>query len=54
MRSGSTGLQVPVVGMGTWSTFDVKGTTDEAHARDIVSAALDVGSNFSTPDAVSA
>jgi aryl-alcohol dehydrogenase-like predicted oxidoreductase len=43
---GATGLRVPVVGMGTWSTFDVHNEKDEAHARQIVDIALDGGSNF--------
>ena len=43
---GSTGLHVPVVGMGTWATFDVRGETDEAHARQVVDAALEGGSTF--------
>ena len=43
---GSTGLRVPVVGMGTWSTFDVHSETDEAHAREVVDVALHGGSNF--------
>jgi len=43
---GATGLDVPVVGMGTWQTFDVRGARDEAHARTITSAAIDRGVNF--------
>jgi aryl-alcohol dehydrogenase-like predicted oxidoreductase len=37
---GSTGLDVPVIGMGTWRTFDVRGVGPEAHARRLVDAAL--------------
>ena len=43
---GKSGLTVPVVGMGTWSTFDVRGTADEAHARAVVDVALEHGANF--------
>jgi len=43
---GQSGLTVPVVGMGTWSTFDVRGARDEAHARVIVETALADGANF--------
>lgn len=43
---GHTGLEVPVIGMGTWRTFDVRGTAEEAHARTIVQAALADGANF--------
>lgn len=43
---GQSGLTVPVVGMGTWSTFDVRGPGDEAHARVIVETALADGANF--------
>ena len=32
--------------MGTWSTFDVRGTADEAHARAVVDVALEHGANF--------
>ncbi len=42
-RLGSAGLEVPVIGMGTWKTFDVRGTAAETHARDVVDAALDRG-----------
>lgn len=43
---GKSGLNVPVVGMGTWQTFDVHGDAAEANARAIVDAALDSGANF--------
>jgi aryl-alcohol dehydrogenase-like predicted oxidoreductase len=41
---GKSGLEVPVVGMGTWRTFDVDGA--EEHARSIVDHALASGANF--------
>ena len=40
---GSTGLTVPVIGMGTWRTFDVRGAAAEARVKEILSAALDLG-----------
>jgi aryl-alcohol dehydrogenase-like predicted oxidoreductase len=43
---GKTGLQVPVVGMGTWQTFDVRGEAAEQNARQVVDAALAAGANF--------
>jgi aryl-alcohol dehydrogenase-like predicted oxidoreductase len=43
---GRSGLTVPAIGMGTWSTFDVKGTQAEANAREVVDAALDGGATF--------
>src|SRR5690242_1463076 len=45
-KLGSTGLTVPVIGMGTWRTFDVRGAREEAEARSVVDAALDNGSTF--------
>ena len=45
-RLGASGLTVPVVGMGTWSTFDVRGKAEEHHAREIVDLALAGGGNF--------
>ena len=45
-RFGSTSLNVPVVGMGTWATFDVRGESKEAQARRVVDAALEGGTNF--------
>ena len=43
---GQSGLQVPVVGMGTWRTFDVRGEQAEQTARTIVDEALAAGANF--------
>ena len=43
---GHSGLRVPVVGMGTWRTFDVTGAAREANARAIVDAALETDANF--------
>jgi aryl-alcohol dehydrogenase-like predicted oxidoreductase len=43
---GASGLVVPVVGMGTWKTFDVRGARAEAQARTIVETAIDAGVNF--------
>ena len=43
---GATGLTVPVVGMGTWKTFDVRGARAEAQARTIVETALELGVTF--------
>ncbi|MCX6047845.1 MAG: aldo/keto reductase [Chloroflexi bacterium] len=43
---GQTGLQVPVVGMGTWQTFDVRGAAAEQNARAVVDAALNAGAHF--------
>jgi aryl-alcohol dehydrogenase-like predicted oxidoreductase len=40
---GAIGLQVPVIGMGTWRTFDVHGPRAEAEARAVVDAALGAG-----------
>jgi aryl-alcohol dehydrogenase-like predicted oxidoreductase len=43
---GTSGLNVPVVGMGTWRTFDVRGAPAEEHARAIVETALSAGVSF--------
>ncbi len=43
---GKTGLRVPVVGMGTWKTFNVRGEEAEANARRVVNEALEAGANF--------
>lgn len=41
----TAGLDVPVVGMGTWQTFDVRGAA-AAERRTVVDAALEAGSDF--------
>jgi len=42
---GSSGMRVPVVGMGTWQTYDVRGT--EAEERRVVTdAAFEAGATF--------
>ena len=43
---GNTSLRVPVVGMGTWQTFDLKGRAGETKARQVVDAALTAGANL--------
>lgn len=43
---GKSGLNVPVIGMGTWLTFDVQGMAAEQNARTVVESALQVGANF--------
>jgi aryl-alcohol dehydrogenase-like predicted oxidoreductase len=40
---GDGGPDVPVVGMGTWRTFDVRGASARAEARRVVDAALAAG-----------
>ncbi len=40
---GSSGLLVPVVGMGTWKTFDVAHAEDR---REVLDVALGRGSNL--------
>ena len=44
-RFGRTGWEVPVVGLGTWQTFDV-GRTEEAAAREVLEAVWDAGTRF--------
>jgi aryl-alcohol dehydrogenase-like predicted oxidoreductase len=39
-------MQVPVIGMGTWRTFNVRGRSAEAHRRSIVETALAAGANL--------
>lgn len=43
---GTTGLRVPVVGMGTWRTFDVYGKEEQAARTDLVTHALRLGVRF--------
>lgn len=43
---GAAQLGVPVVGMGTWRTFDVHGAAAEANARAVVDDALAAGADF--------
>lgn len=43
---GRSGLRVPVIGMGTWRTFDVSGPAAEDGCRAIVSAALADGARL--------
>src|SRR5437868_15396097 len=43
---GKTGLQVPVVGMGTWITFDVRGKAALENARAVVATTFAAGANF--------
>jgi aryl-alcohol dehydrogenase-like predicted oxidoreductase len=42
---GKTGLRVPVVGMGTWQTFDVRGALADQR-RVVTDAAFETGATF--------
>jgi aryl-alcohol dehydrogenase-like predicted oxidoreductase len=44
-RFGRTNLQVPVIGLGTWQTFDV-GTHEEDGAREVIEAVWEGGTRF--------
>lgn len=44
-RFGRTGWEVPVVGLGTWQTFDV-GRSGEGAAREVVEAVWEGGTRF--------
>lgn len=37
---GATGLHVPVIGLGTWRTFDVSGAAEEQNTRAVVGRAI--------------
>ena len=43
---GRTGLVLPVVGLGTWRTFDVRGADAEERSRSVVDAALAAGARL--------
>src|SRR5262245_16270615 len=43
---GSSGLEVPTVGMGTWRTFNVYGAGAEARSAAIVQSACEMGASF--------
>jgi aryl-alcohol dehydrogenase-like predicted oxidoreductase len=43
---GSSGLTAPVIGMGTWRTFDVHGEAAVNNARVIVETAIEAGATF--------
>ena len=43
---GRSGLQVPVIGMGTWRTFDVPGPAAVERCRAVTSAALEGGARL--------
>jgi len=45
-RLGRSELDVPVIGMGTWRTFDVRGAAAEDNAARVVDRALDAGACF--------
>lgn len=43
---GSSGIEVPTVGMGTWRTFNVYGAGAEARSARIVQVAREMGANL--------
>ena len=45
-RLGQSGFHVPVIGMGTWKTFDVRGDREIEARRGVVDAALAAGTTL--------
>jgi aryl-alcohol dehydrogenase-like predicted oxidoreductase len=45
-RLGRSGLDVPVVGMGTWKTFDVRGAREVDARRVVADAAIESGTTL--------
>lgn len=45
-KLGNSGLDVPVVGVGTWQTFDARNREAKDNARSVVDQALATGANF--------
>ena len=45
-RLGTSGLDVPVIGMGTWKTFDVRTPAEVAQRRKVVDVALECGTQL--------
>ena len=45
-KLGNSGITVPVIGMGSWKTFDVQGDAEEANAQHVVDAAIGAGTRF--------
>ena len=43
---GTSGLEVPVVGMGTWRTFDVRGEEEVARCRAVLDEAYAAGATL--------
>jgi aryl-alcohol dehydrogenase-like predicted oxidoreductase len=43
---GTSGVEVPVVGMGTWKTFDVRTPREVDHRREVVDVSLAAGANL--------
>ena len=43
---GASGIEVPVVGMGTWRTFDVRGAREEARCRAVLDVAYARGATL--------
>lgn len=45
-KLGKSNLTVPVIGMGTWRTFDVRGAKAETNCLEVVRKALEIGIRF--------
>jgi len=43
---GNSGIDVPVIGMGTWKTFDVRDPREAADRARVVDAAIESGTNL--------